>query len=185
MSSGVLEKPLAEEAVSPGIFSFPTALGEISWLTMVTEANWLTMEKPTYTITPPKPPTVEGRRDRPVDLFQRALVAVTCEAGENYVNHPRLGTDGTTSSFRYVYNGEPDCLVGRVLSRMGISTTTLSAHEGDTAQRVVGAVWDTHPSFTGDDYARAAVSTAATMAQMVNDNMMPWGRAMVSMDAFA
>lgn len=56
--------------------------------------------------------------------FMRQVVE---DAGPGY-HYPHRGTG--TDACRYVYEGKPDCIGGRVLHRMGVSLDVLSLFEG-------------------------------------------------------
>jgi hypothetical protein len=62
----------------------------------------------------------------------RALKQVVAEAGPDYVYQRKVvdGFNANQPACVYVFQGEPDCLAGRVLARMGVSTETLAIWEG-------------------------------------------------------
>jgi hypothetical protein len=60
----------------------------------------------------------------------RALKQVVTEAGEEWTYVRRPNATGIGTGCVYVHNGEPDCIAGRVLHKLGVSTADLSKWEG-------------------------------------------------------
>lgn len=85
---------------------------------------------------------------------------------------------------RYVANGEPDCLIAKVLRRLGVPVTALSrldSHEnGDGAPpEVFHHYLDEWVTFT--NHAVAAMSRA----QRAQDRGYPWGEALKAAESGA
>jgi len=127
-------------------------------------------EKPTidYLDLPPL------ETEKVVDRFRREVRAVVNEVGQDYKCplHPYEHGDG----FYYVWDGEPDCLVGRVLHRMGVPIDVLSDHEHNNATVVLPAVWSYIGNSVYEDMG--PVMTLALNVQRVNDGNIPWGFAL-------
>lgn len=128
------------------------------------------MTKPVIDYTEAIPPMVV---EKVYDRFARELQAVIREAGEGHYCSPRPRSD-QHAQFRYVYNDQPDCVVGRVLHRMGVSTTMLSKYEGTSGETVVRACWGMG-DLTGSLDDQRVVRHMASAAQTMNDGGMPWG----------
>lgn len=107
-----------------------------------------------------------------VDRFKRELRAVIHEAGEHYCYQRRSTLEG--NGCRYVYHGQGDCVVGRVLVRMGIPVGTLDRHEGTNAGAVVRYLWSSG-DLEGPSEQLAEVANLADLAQVYNDAGYPWG----------
>jgi hypothetical protein len=73
-----------------------------------------------------------------VDAVLRTMRDLVYEMGLGYIYERRLkaGSSSMIPSCFYVYAGEPDCLVGQVLHRLGFSVDFLSGCEGDNALQI-------------------------------------------------
>lgn len=60
----------------------------------------------------------------------RALKQVVAEAGDEWTYVRRPNKTGIGTGCFYVFNGEPDCIAGRVLHKLGVSVEDLSLWEG-------------------------------------------------------
>jgi hypothetical protein len=69
------------------------------------------------------------------------LYYVVDEVGDDFIYRPHKSylLEGQYSCL-YVYEGRPDCLVGKILHRMGIPLEILSQHEGMPASSVCNYV---------------------------------------------
>jgi hypothetical protein len=76
------------------------------------------------------------------DLIIEHLTAIVEEVGENFIyprRHPSLDSNYSLYSLLsdgvcvYVWQGKPDCIIGRLLHRLGVSLEELSACEGENA----------------------------------------------------
>lgn len=131
--------------------------------------------KPTihYTDLPPmvvKEPTL-------VDRFVEALQVEVAAAGLHHV-YPYLARGWRHLYTRQDENGvwTGDCLLGRVLIRMGlVDAATLHRYEGRPAVAVMQMILGYHQA-TPD--VRSRVTTMAIQVQTVNDQHLPWGMAL-------
>jgi len=101
--------------------------------------------------------------------FMRALHDVIREAGSGHVCPVRTLANGM-AGFRYVHEGKGDCLVGRVLIRMGQAPEVVRQYEGVGAPEVIRRLY-------GGDPQAVEVMNLASRAQFVNDSRQPWGMA--------
>lgn len=87
--------------------------------------------------TAPPPPLTLLEADR----LAREIID---EVGPDYryTIHPGIGV------CQYVYEGEPDCIVGRILHRHGVSIATLRKWEGSTAAEMCRVYQGTQPLLT-------------------------------------
>ncbi len=92
------------------------------------------------------------------DDFRAALRNVVYEAGDDFVYEPMEGCN-------YFVNRnttpEPSCLIGQVLHRLGFSADEVQEVGADTVLSELGFPSDT--------------VTAATVAQQLQDQRVPWG----------
>lgn len=70
--------------------------------------------------------------DKAIELAKAEIA----KEGEDFVYEWRTQENGTTSCM-YVYDGKPDCLVGRILHSLGVSLHELSKHEGSSSYEVM------------------------------------------------
>jgi hypothetical protein len=111
----------------------------------------------------------------------RALKQVVAEAGDDYVYTKKVTGLSDYPGCVYVFNGEPDCLGGRVLAKLGVSTETLRSWEGKMCESMTkGAT--AHPLLGfGDNYYLEPLSFfSPTMeilarAQRFQDAGNAWG----------
>jgi len=101
--------------------------------------------------------------------FVMHLQRIVHEVGPNHYCQFRYGAGMPT--MKYVYQGQADCIVGRVLERMGVPLASLSRYEGEGAHAVV------HALFNGkrDERQVARLARVANEAQVRNDSRSPWG----------
>jgi hypothetical protein len=95
----------------------------------------------------------------------RNMKQIVTEAGEDYVYRARLETP-VGKACVYLWEGIPDCLVGRILSRMGVSMKTLS----DMGTIGIGAAAVSHLTLS-----RYTVDVLA-FAQQYQDSKYTWGQ---------
>lgn len=107
-----------------------------------------------------------------LDLFRAAAREVIEEAGVNHVCTPKVRLMSGHLQMRYIHNGRGDCLVGRVLMKMGHDAAALSAFEGNGADAVIRSL------YSGDRQV-GEVASLAMQLQMVNDSQQTWGTAKV------
>lgn len=100
--------------------------------------------------------------------FVMHMQRVVHEVGENHYCQFRYGG---MPAMKYVYQGQADCIVGRVLERMGVSLATLSQYEGEGAHAVIHGLFDGKR----DERQVARLASVATEAQIHNDARMAWG----------
>lgn len=108
------------------------------------------------------------------DQFLRELQIVVREAGEQY-RSPKRRYQGCEMNL-YVFQVRGDCLVGRVLIRMGVPVSFFADKEGMNAGTVIEqAIHEGYlkPSSKGD---QQTLEKMALMAQHANDVQMEWGR---------
>lgn len=113
-------------------------------------------------------PTVEVTIPTLLDRVTEAIEAVVAEAGPGHVyHHPQV--DGFSG--RYVKNGQPDCLIGRVLHRIGVSIDALHHYEGYGPMMIVTRLFPSDPDVS-------VVGFGLNKAQFVNDTRLPWRMAL-------
>lgn len=105
-----------------------------------------------------------------VNRFMAVLREVVTEAGEEHHYTPKTHATGGGLTALYVHEGQGDCLVGRVLIRMGQTPEDLHRFENVGAREVIRNLYPGHPETLG-------LAEVAQTAQMVNDGMAPWGKA--------
>jgi hypothetical protein len=98
------------------------------------------------------------------------LENIVAEYGADYVYQRRQlnGPDPFAPVCVYVWNGEPDCIAGKVLARMGVSIEKLASYEGSSVSVVAPVV-----SNLGD-----AATNVLRVAQVVQDKGGTWGEAL-------
>lgn len=116
--------------------------------------------------------------EAPVDRFRREVKAVVREMGRDYkyIFRPHGNAPGQFGAY-YVWDGKPDCLVGRVLARMGVPVEMLARVEHNSANVVVGMLWG-RGALAGDLTAINKVAELAVQVQGVNDSRQEWGWAL-------
>ena len=65
-----------------------------------------------------------------LDSVRSGLEALVAEKGEDFVYNKHSEGDAYGPSCRYVWNGEPDCIVGQLLARMGVPVDRLAKADG-------------------------------------------------------
>lgn len=95
-----------------------------------------------------------------------AVAAVVQEAGYDYVYERKRSDYGSSPACLYVWNGKPDCFVGRVLHRLGLPLEELATFESLAAYAVCERVV---PGTT------QAQREALTWAQNASDQGAAWG----------
>ncbi len=120
-------------------------------------------------------PTVPLPADPPgqIALVMATLQAVVDEAGHDYRYTMRMGgmNNGGKACF-YVHEGEPDCIVGRVLHRLGVPLDVLRANDlaGNLSVSAGAFSLEGSPVQPG----REALTILAT-AQRLQDQGNTWG----------
>jgi len=111
----------------------------------------------------------------------RALKQVVAEAGDDYVYTKKVTGLSDYPGCVYVFNGEPDCLAGRVLAKLGVSTETLRNWEGKMCYSMTASA-TAHPLLDlGDNFYLEPLSFfRETMeilgrAQGAQDSGNSWG----------
>jgi hypothetical protein len=106
------------------------------------------------------------------DMALEALNAAVEEKGADYVY------EGEGTFCAYVASGEPSCIVGNALHRLGVSIPTLvkmdkCAIGGSviTSRKVLDVLEDSGFTLDGD------VITLLSTAQTLQDDEVPWGEA--------
>lgn len=118
------------------------------------------------------PPVMVPEVNPESDLLARFVAAadrVIEEAGPYHASTPRYVDAGESGllTFRYIHQGQGDCIVGRILTKMGHEPSEVAQYEGNGADVVI------HQMFSGDPQVGAVASLANTL-QRVNDSSMPW-----------
>lgn len=99
----------------------------------------------------------------------RAMTEVVKEAGVDHVYKQHIG-----AGCSYVYEGQPDCLVGRALHKLGVSIETLEAMDEDFG--AFYSVVSTHLPEELDITAEAW--RVLSLAQECQDRGHTWGVAL-------
>lgn len=106
------------------------------------------------------------------EAFINALEETVEETGRDHVYDMEHKVEVGMCS--YVHNGEPDCIIARVLSKLGVPVEWLATQEGTSASGVMRRIGY---SGTGPmDYGK--LSWAATSAQNFQDNGGTFGGAL-------
>jgi hypothetical protein len=105
-----------------------------------------------------------------------AIEAVVARAGTDFVYTLHKVSDGgkTINAALYVHNGVGDCIVGQVLTRLGVPPYVLKGLEGNTAQPVVHQTL----GLQAGAFELLMIAEALQAAQQVNDTCRPWGEAL-------
>jgi hypothetical protein len=131
-----------------------------------------------WSTTVTKPLTDAEKTD--IRTMISAMKQVIAEAGPDYVYQKR--NDVFTGGCCYVYNGEPDCLIARVLSKMGVSVSAIKSWEGKAAYHM-------SPKFDWACIKPIGLLHPTTellgTAQTFQDNGFPWGRCLSEAIDFA
>lgn len=104
------------------------------------------------------------------DQIQSVLDDLVAEKGADYIYEPPVDKDDTPEDCQYLHHGEPGCLVGHLLVRLGEDEDWLASREGECALDVV-----MHSNLEIEDQTR--VATFLNQAQSYQDDRIPWGRA--------
>jgi hypothetical protein len=112
-----------------------------------------------------------------IETAMRHMRDIVKEVGRDYV-YPR----NERGMCFYVYRGLPDCLIGRVLNRMGMLVSELSQFEGTGASTFASGQY--HPTlFPFVIYPQTWGVLAA--AQKRQDGGLTWGEALDEADRIA
>lgn len=106
----------------------------------------------------------------------RALKQVVAEAGEEWTYVRRPNKVGMGTGCVYVFNGEPDCIAGRVLHKLGVSVEDLSIWEGKVCAQMSQAEIYKFPAVPFSDSTLNVLNTA----QDASDSGYTWGHALSS-----
>jgi hypothetical protein len=114
----------------------------------------------------------------------RTLKEVVTEAGPEWIYVRRPNATGLGTGCVYVHNGEPDCIAGRVLAKLGVSTADLSKWEG----KVCGQMSSEHltvelnlPRIPFDEHSLGVLN----VAQDSSDSGYSWGSSLEKARAHA
>jgi hypothetical protein len=120
-----------------------------------------------------------------ITTVMQHLHAVVDEVGEDFIYRARTSNDRTMlsgNSCLYVYEGKPDCIVGKILHRMGVPLDVLSSHEGSPATQLCRYLdeddFDTSP--LSDDVVRIL-----SVAQDSQDHGITYGNVRKHAESFA
>ena len=109
---------------------------------------------------------------------------VVAEFGLDYVYPKRADQNATRSNgCDYVRDGQPSCLAGRIVHRMGMPLDMLAMFEGHGVQTVVGqarllGVVDPYPNMERPISISNRAARALGMAQSMQDSGSTWGEAL-------
>jgi hypothetical protein len=104
------------------------------------------------------------------DQIQSVLDDLVAEKGADYVYEPPVSEYGDHEDCQYLHHGEPGCLIGHLLVRLGEDEDWLASREGENALDVVKY---SHLEFED----RTHVATFLAQAQGYQDDCIPWGQA--------
>lgn len=93
------------------------------------------------------------------------LEAIVAEAGPDFI-YPR-NRKASSNGCRYVYEGQPDCLMARLLSRLGVSTVYLASCEFKAIATIATNLGISQ-----------ALADRLTKGQQAQDAGLPWGTAL-------
>lgn len=111
-----------------------------------------------------------------IDLVILKLREIVDEYGADHVYRKHHNADDFGYCL-YVFNGEPDCIIGKLLVKLGFTVDQLAANEGEGAPQVFANLygWDhfdmTNPSSVPD------VIMLAYCVQVQQDGGRTWGQA--------
>ncbi len=113
--------------------------------------------------------------------FVDAVKSVIAEEGREHVAQPRRMSGGCgmpgcncesgTLGMAYVFEGKGDCIVGKVLVKMGVPVERIYPFEGHPAEVAFANLFK-------DDPEVSRVGIIAREVQIVNDTRNPWGKAL-------
>ncbi len=116
-----------------------------------------------------------------VDDVRKGLTELVQEYGEDFRYTPKHKSESDSEQCLYVWNGEPDCIVGKFLHRMGVPLERLQKADsgpGMSARELLhwlnleGVVWS---DLGGVSESEQKVAYALDVAQSLQDDGSSWG----------
>lgn len=107
------------------------------------------------------------------EQVKQTLLDIAAE-NENYICPKRPGMMSDTPSCRYVWERQPDCIIGRLLHRLGVDLVLMRGMEGASAHGVLSGLFSTGVLQSEED---EEITDLCYYTQSWQDYGMTWNEA--------